>query len=61
MESYIKFTFYMGSFALVVRLFALAFGNYPRRQVYERWEDVAGIVLQGGFMLWAASLVYFHS
>lgn len=57
MHAYLMTSFVIGVIANIVRLATLANANYPRIVKWTRAQDVAGLVVSLGFMLWAAWLL----
>lgn len=58
MELYIKVSFWIGAVALVLRLLLMCVATYPRQQEYSLGSDVAAVILQIGFGVWAGILLF---
>lgn len=58
MSTYVLVSFWIGVFALTVRLCWLGWGDYPREYAVSRGVDVVMLALQLAFSIWAAWLLW---
>ena len=58
MELYITVAFWIGVVGLVVRLFVIGFGSYPRIDSKSIGNDVFIFILSASFTLWAGFLLF---
>lgn len=58
MLTFIKFTFWLGVIACVIRLGRIAICNYPREEETSLGADLVGFILKAAATAWAAVLIY---
>jgi len=58
MLTFIKFTFWLGVIAGVIRLGRIAICNYPRKEETTLGADLVSFILGAAATVWAALLIY---
>lgn len=57
-ETYITAMFWLGLFAVVVRLLTIGCADYPRKTTYSMGVDIVGLVIGGFMFAWVCFLKF---
>jgi hypothetical protein len=58
METYIQVSFWMGIFALVVNMIAIAVVDYPKAKIETLGQKIFQILVCVGFLVWGGALLF---
>jgi hypothetical protein len=58
METYIKVSFWLGIFALVINMLLIAAVDYPKDKVETLGQKIFQIIIGGAFVVWSGFLLF---